>query len=41
MYTTLQASRAMLYSVARSVDNGNLSNTVFYYNLFLYRIAQL
>ncbi|CAK92741.1 unnamed protein product (macronuclear) [Paramecium tetraurelia] len=27
MYTTLQASRAMLYSVARAVDQGNITNT--------------
>ncbi|CAD8093781.1 unnamed protein product [Paramecium primaurelia] len=27
MYTTLQASRAMLYSVSRAVDSGNITNT--------------
>ena len=27
MYTSLQASRAMLYSCAKSVDEGNVSNT--------------
>lgn len=28
MYTMLQASRAMLYSVARGADEGKISNTV-------------
>lgn len=30
MYTSLQSSRAMVYSIAKQVDEGYLSNVVYY-----------